>query len=291
MTKELRMHDFQYRGAQALHEVWDDDEQQEALTTQQEGVHWQENSMITFAPEEQFQDAQADQSMPLAFADEHEFTNDDVGYRTGVSAVPLEHLQQWVTNDFEQENVGPGPELIWTEGDIPAEVFEEAGYEAMGDRLDRGTRWEQTFQATEYFAETEADYYQEAFEDLYSQEDDVQVYRDHQFRAAEEPQDAPECPASIEPAFQNVGTAEEDEYNDSELNAGFENYGVLEANWMEEGVAQDPCHFLGGRSALLGFEEPLAIVRREVFLEAAGATKVEIDVAKGLKNHWRPQRL
>lgn len=54
------------------------------------------------------------------------------------------------------------------------------------------------------------------------------------------------------------------------------------------------CDFLQGRSALLGFDVDGGNAMPAPSYDPGkrqGATKVEIDVAKSLRNHWRPQRL
>jgi hypothetical protein len=55
------------------------------------------------------------------------------------------------------------------------------------------------------------------------------------------------------------------------------------------------CQFLSGRSALLGFNAGTGTMRARVAEgdseKYGGVSKVELDVGRNLKDHWRPQRL
>jgi hypothetical protein len=61
---------------------------------------------------------------------------------------------------------------------------------------------------------------------------------------------------------------------------------------QQESLA-DVCQFLAGRSALLGFKTGTmsARVAQGDSKKYGGVSKVELDVGRNLKDHWRPQRL
>lgn len=142
------------------------------------------------------------------------------------------------------------------------------------------------------------------------------VYQSGELYTGEPFPDLPECYGGTDPGSQQghqmelVGsqqgerwqdsgpypTLSDDEHEDlvgtsepgaSENTGSMSMQGLLSTN---DGV----CHFLQGRSALLGFDVDMGVPMPQASHgteERQGASKVEIDVAKGLKNHWRPQRL
>ncbi|KAF5331685.1 hypothetical protein D9611_007746 [Ephemerocybe angulata] len=104
-----------------------------------------------------------------------------------------------------------------------------------------------------------------------------------------------ECVSFEEP---NCDLEDESSGNFSELERSISGSGELEelgldifnSSTLQGPLQGDLCHFLTGRSALLGFDVELRTPRPSS-AHIGGITKAEHDVAESLKNHWYPQRL